>query len=132
MAYLVSRKARIYNDCPEPVLLKVLEYPGPSQQEAIPIPPGGHQDISYQTVNNPYNRACRREVHIWRNEQEKPEKEHITSWDVRDCEKLKLTLINDDDEENKKKVHVHRIEANYFLRIRYCISIYFISFFLSC
>ncbi|PON39685.1 hypothetical protein PanWU01x14_303250 [Parasponia andersonii] len=117
MSDLLSRNARIYNECREPIVLKVLHYPGALPDKEIPIPPGGYEDISYQTVDNSYNRDRWKEISIERQGKEQPGEERITSRYIRDCEKLILTLIDNDDEENRRRVHVRRIEGNFFLRI---------------
>ncbi|PON41836.1 hypothetical protein TorRG33x02_337400 [Trema orientale] len=117
MGNLFSRKARIYNDCPEPIRLEVVEDPGCFLRKEVTIPPRGYADIWYQTVDNYYNRDRSKEIRLMQQGQGKPEKERLTSVDIRDFQKLRLSLIDDNDGEENKKLHVRRIEGNIFLRI---------------
>ena len=133
MGHLFSRKSRIYNDCPEEIQMEVLENPGPFVDKKISIPPGCYKDVSYETLDNSYNRDRSKRIGILRQGQGEYEEECIFPYDIRVCGKIKLTLV-DDKEKNKKKVHIDRIKGNFFLRIGYNSreSINFILYFLLC
>ncbi|PON39687.1 hypothetical protein PanWU01x14_303270 [Parasponia andersonii] len=117
MSDLLARRSRIFNDCPEPIRLDVIRDPGNFLDKKFTIQPGDYEDICYRTVDTSYNQGRSKEIRIVREGQEKYEVDYIKSYDISVCEKIKLTLIDDDKENNTKKVHVRRVKGNYFLRI---------------
>ncbi|PON41833.1 hypothetical protein TorRG33x02_337370 [Trema orientale] len=117
MSDLLARRCRIFNDCPESIRLQVIRDPGNFLDKKYTIPRGEYVDIYYRTVDTSYNQGRSKEIRIVREGQEKYEGDYISSYDIGVCEKIKLTLIDNDKEENTKKVHVCRVKGNYFLRI---------------